>query len=93
MISSPYAFERVLLPVRHQVDVELVDADRLELLQLLRRVRDRAEDAEAVDDLIGYELAVRRADARVILVVVELPRLHELRQRPSGSPSRRRNAR
>src|SRR5215211_5910990 len=77
----PIDLERLLLRVRHQVDVELVDADGLELLQLLRRLRRRAEDAEAVDDLVGHELAVLRADAGVLLVVVELARLHVLRQR------------
>src|SRR6266550_8884735 len=74
----PVRLERLLLPVSHQVDVELVHADRLELLELLRRVRDSAEHAEAVDDLVRDELAVRSPDARVILVVVELPRLDEV---------------
>src|SRR5436190_24359528 len=72
--------ERLFLPLRHQVDVELVDADRLELLQLCSRLRGVAEHAEAVDDLVGDELAVLRAHARVLLVVVELARLDELRQ-------------
>src|SRR5919197_2360516 len=44
--------EGLLLALRHQVDVELVDADRLELLELGRRVGDVAEHAEAVDDLV-----------------------------------------
>src|SRR5439155_15532712 len=70
--------QRLLLPVGHEVDVELVDADRLQLLQFLRRLRDVAEHAEPVDDLVGDELAVRGADARVILVVVELARLDEI---------------
>src|ERR671939_598285 len=73
--------ERLLLALRHQVDVELVDADRLELAQLLRRLRGCAEDAEAVADLVGDELAVLRADAGVLVVVVELPRLHVVGQR------------
>src|SRR5207248_6033992 len=60
--------ERLFLAVRHQVDVELVDADRLELAQLLRRLLRRPEDAEAVADLVGDELAVLRADAAVVLV-------------------------
>src|SRR5262249_26734713 len=55
--------ECLFLPMRHQVDVELVDADRLELLQLRRGVVGAAEDAEAVDDLVGDELAVLRADS------------------------------
>ena len=74
----PVCLQRLLLPVRHEVDVELVDADRLELLELLRRVRDGAEHAETVDDLVGDELAVCGTDARVVLVVVELARLHEI---------------
>src|SRR3954464_13667386 len=72
--------QRLFLALRHQVDVELVDADRLELLQLCSRLRGVAEHAEAVDDLVGNELAVLRAHARVLLVVVELARLDELRQ-------------
>ena len=64
--------EILLLAVGHEVDVELVDADRLELLQLRRRLLGVAEDAEAVADLVGDELAVLRADARVLVVVVEL---------------------
>ena len=40
-----------------------------------------AEHAEAVADLVGDELAVRGADAAVVLVVVELPRLDEVGQR------------
>src|SRR5712692_103481 len=76
----PVGPERLLLPVGHEVDVELVDADRLELLELLRRVRDVAEHTEAVDDLVGNELAVRGSDARVVLVVVELACLDEIGQ-------------
>src|SRR5439155_7889789 len=57
--------ERLLLPVRHQVDVELVDADRLEVAELLDRLLGRAEDREPVADLVADELAVLRADARV----------------------------
>src|SRR6266480_2026026 len=45
--------ERLFLRVRHQIDVELVDADRLELLQLRGRLLRCAEDAEAVADLVG----------------------------------------
>src|SRR5688500_14459906 len=73
--------ERLLLALGHQVDVELVDADRLELLQLGDGVVGRAENAEAVADLVGDELAVRGADAAVVLVVVELARLHVVGQR------------
>src|SRR5262249_31343773 len=59
----PVDLERLFLAVRHQVDVELVDADRLQLAQLLDGLLGRAEDAEALDDVVGHELAVRRADA------------------------------
>src|SRR3954471_21016971 len=72
--------ERLLLALRHQVDVELVYADRFELAQLLRRLLRRAEDAEAVADLVGDELAVLGADPAVLLVVVELPSLDEVGQ-------------
>src|SRR5581483_4556581 len=72
--------ERLLLAVRHQVDVELADADGLELAQLPRAVAGRPDHAEAVADLVGDELAVLRADAGVVLVVVELARLDEVGQ-------------
>src|SRR5919106_866485 len=72
--------EDLLLAVRHEVDVEVVDADRLELTQLVAHLVDRADDGEAVADLVGDKLPVRRALAAVLLVVVELPRLHVLRQ-------------
>src|SRR4029077_9361809 len=55
--------QRLLLPVGHEGDVELVDADSRELLKLsLCRVH-RPQDAEAVANLVGHELAVLRADA------------------------------
>src|SRR5919202_584609 len=72
----PVRPKRLLLALRHEVDVELVDANRFELLQLLRSSFGRPQDAEAIDDLVGHELAVPRADARVLAVVVELARLH-----------------
>ena len=50
--------ERLLLTLGHQVDVELVDADRLELPQLRDRLLGAADRAEAVADLVGDELAV-----------------------------------
>jgi hypothetical protein len=53
----------------------VVDADRLELAQLLGDLLDVAEHREAVADLVRDELAVLRADARVLVVVVELARL------------------
>src|SRR3954454_19101890 len=53
--------QRLFLALRHQVDVDLVDADRLELRQLCRRLRGVAQHAEAIDDLVGNELAVLRA--------------------------------
>ena len=81
MMSLAVGRERLLLAVRHQVDVELVDADRLELAQLRGRLLGVAEDAEAVADLVGDELAVLRADAGVLVVVVELARLDVVGQR------------
>src|SRR5918911_364042 len=77
---APVGAEGLLLAAGHEVDVELVDADRLELAQLRGRGLDVAEDAEAVDDLVGDELAVLRPHARVLLVVVELPGLDEVGQ-------------
>src|SRR3712207_8139036 len=43
----------------------LFRSDRLELAQLRRRLLGRAENAEAVADLVGDELAMPRADARM----------------------------
>src|SRR3712207_4568520 len=62
---APVGGERVLLAVGHEVDVELVDADRLELAELVRALGGIADDAEAVADLVRDELAVRRTDAGV----------------------------
>ena len=42
---------------------------------------DVAEHREAVADLVGDELAVLRADPRVLVVVVELPRLDVVGER------------
>ena len=70
---APVRPQRLLLPLGHEVDVELVDADRLELLQLRRDLLRVAEHREAVGDLVRDEVAVLRADARVLVVVVELP--------------------
>ena len=67
--------KRLLLVLRHQVDVELIDPDRLELAQLCDRQLRIAEDSEAVADLVRHELAVLCADAGVLVVVIELPRL------------------
>src|SRR4051794_1230577 len=75
------AFERRLLRVVHQVDVELVDPELLELAQLRDVVVDRAEHAEAVDDLVGHERRVRVAGAAVVRVVVALPRPDVVGQR------------
>src|SRR5215471_7001506 len=67
--------QRLLLTVGHEVDVELVDADGLELLQLRLCLLGGAEDAEAVADLVGHEFPVLRPDPGMLVVVVELPRL------------------
>src|SRR6185503_6529554 len=71
----PVGADYVLLPVGHEVDVVVVDADRLELLELRGDLLDVADHGEAVADLVGDELPVRGALAAVVLVVVELPRL------------------
>src|SRR3954463_16610730 len=71
----PVCAEDVLLAVGHEVDVEVVDTDGLELLQLRRHRFDVADDREAVADLIGDELAVSGPFAAGILGVVDLPRL------------------
>src|SRR4051794_30860465 len=68
--------------VVHQVDVELVDAEALELAQLGDVVVDGAQDAEALDDLVGDELGVGVADTPVMGVVVALARLDVVGQRP-----------
>ena len=81
-MSRPYASSVSSWPCAHQVDVELVDADRLELAQLGDRQLGAAEDAEAVADLVRDELAVLRADAGVLVVVIELPRRDEVGERP-----------
>src|SRR2546425_12760777 len=65
--------ERVLLARGHQVDVPLVDARRLELLELGDVLVGRAEDAEALAGLVADELAVLGADAAVLGIVVALP--------------------
>src|SRR5207302_63693 len=77
----PVRPERLFLALRHQVDVELVDADRLELAQLLRGLLGGAEDAEAIADLVRDELPVLRAHAAVVLVVVELACADEVGER------------
>src|SRR4029450_14099666 len=59
----PVGLERLLLAMRHEVDREVVDADRLELAKLRGDLVDVAEHGEAVADLVGDELAVPRADA------------------------------
>src|SRR5574338_844681 len=65
---APVRAQRLLLPMRHQVDVELVDADSLERAQLLDAVVGAADDAEALADLVARELPVGGADAGVVLV-------------------------
>src|SRR5256885_17319 len=67
--------------MRHEVDVELVDADVLQRLELRLDLLGVADDAEAIADLVRDELAVLRADARVVVVVVELARLHVVGER------------
>ena len=61
---------RLLLVVVLEVDGELVDADRLELLELGDVLLGRAEDAEPVDDLVGHEVGVVVVGLAVRVVVV-----------------------
>src|SRR5215204_4236520 len=61
----------LLVPV-HEVEVELVDAGLREGAQPLDVLLHRPHQAEAVDDVVGHEARVRRADLRVVQVVVAL---------------------
>src|SRR5581483_780639 len=63
------------------VDVELVDADGLQRLELRLDLFGVADDAEAIADLVRDELTVLRAYTRVVVVVVELARLHVVGER------------
>ena len=49
-----------VLAVVLEVDGELVDAELAQLVQPAQLLVDRAEDAEAVDDLVGHELRCAR---------------------------------
>ena len=62
----------LLLVVVLQVAGELVDADRLEFLQLRDVLVGGAEDAEPVDDLVGHEVDVVVLGLAVRVVVVAL---------------------
>ena len=53
-----------------QVDRELVDAERRELLQPGDVLLPGPEDAEPVDDLVGDEVGVGVAGPAVLVVVV-----------------------
>ena len=57
-----------------------------ELAQLGDVVVDRAQHAEALDDLVGHELGVGVADPAVVGVVVALARLDVVGQRGGMSP-------
>ncbi len=61
-----------VLGVVLQVERELVDAERLELVQARDLVLGRSDQAEAVDDLVGHELGVGVAGLAVLVVVVAL---------------------
>jgi hypothetical protein len=70
-----------------EVDRELVDPERLELLQPSGPVLlDRADDAEAVDDLVGHELGVGVPGPAVLVVVVALATLDVVGER-LGNPA------
>ena len=60
---------------------DVVDADRLQLPQLRGRLLRRPEDAEAVADLVRYELPVPGADTRVLVVVVARALRHVVGER------------
>src|SRR5436190_22567006 len=61
-----------LLVAVHQVDVELVDPHLGEPAELRDVVVDRAEDAEAVRDLVPDAPRVRRPDLPGVVVVIAL---------------------
>src|SRR6185312_10242404 len=65
--------ERPVLVVVLEVEGELVHAEAGELMEPLDLRRGRADEAEAVDDLVGDELGVRVARAPVLVVVVAVP--------------------
>src|SRR5262245_38095748 len=70
----PEGADHALGVVDHRVDVELGHTQSLELLQLRdTRVR-RAEDAEALDHLVGDEAGVLGAGPAVVGVVVVVAR-------------------
>src|SRR5579863_7840152 len=62
--------ERCLLGVVHQVEGELIDTERCELLDALYVGARRSEHAEAVDDLVRDEVGGRVARLAVVGVVV-----------------------
>src|SRR4029450_954142 len=71
----------LVLRVVLQVDGELMDAERLQLLQSPYVLLDRPENAEAVDDLVRHELGVDIARLAVLVVVVPLAALDVLGER------------
>src|SRR5882762_5804315 len=62
--------EDPLLLTAHEIDVELTDADRRELTELLDVLVDLAGHAETIDGLVVHERGVRRSRLSVMLVVV-----------------------
>ena len=62
--------QRGVLGVVLEVDGELVDAELAQLVEAADVLGDRAEDAEAVDDVVGHELGVHVAGLAVLVVVV-----------------------
>ena len=67
--------EGAVLAVVLEVDGELVDPEVAQLVQPAQVLVDRAEDAEAVDDLVGHEVGVDVAGPAVLVVVVALAAL------------------
>ena len=73
--------QRVVLVVVLQVDRELVDPEVFQLTHPLDVHVDRANDAEAVDDLVGHEGGVAVTSLAVLVVVVPLTALDVVGER------------
>ena len=71
-----------------EVDRELVDAEVSQLLEAGDVLARRAEEAEAVDDLVGHELGMGVAGPTVLVVVVALAALDVVGQRRRNGGTR-----
>src|SRR5688572_19032212 len=70
---APDPFELLALVAVHEVHVELGHPGVGEHVELVDDLRDLAEDAEAVGDLVADEAGIRRPDLRVVVIVVPGP--------------------